>query len=353
MDLFLDLKALHSWFKQNRREFPWREKPTPYGVLISEVMLQQTRSSVVIPYYERWMRLFPDVATLAKAPLQDVIKAWEGLGYYSRAMRLHEGAIQIMEQFGGKIPSKREQLAKIKGLGPYTIHAILSFAFHKRAAALDGNAIRVLSRFLLFEEEMDRAAPKRKLQVMADRMLDAKKPWVTTEALIELGATVCQQKPLCDLCPLRDSCLAFKHKRAEELPVKAKKPPITTLTRSVAVIQEGDCLLLRKEKPGKVMAGLYEFPYFEGLAKPLVQHLKDTWGMTTTFVRSLPFVKHSFTRYQAHLFPIQLQANERRDIEDFEWIDLAQVRDLPFSSGHKQILSHFLERIDSQLVLFS
>lgn len=353
MDHLVDLSALHRWFFENRRSFPWRENPTPYRVWISEVMLQQTRASVVIPYFERWMRLFPDPATLAKASLEEVIKAWEGLGYYSRARRLHEGARQIVQYFGGKIPSSRELLEKIKGLGPYTVNAILSFAFHQRCAAVDGNTARVIARHYLLEENLSKLAVKRKIQALADEKLDAKKPWVTAEALIELGATVCQPKPLCDLCPISSTCLAFKHQRVEELPTRLKSPALTPLTRSVAVIEEGDSLLLRKGVPGKVMADLYEFPYFEGLGKPLPQYLRSSWGLETVFIRSLPSVKHTFTRFQALLFPIHLKANRRMVVPGFEWMHLDTLQELPFSSGHRQILSSFLSRHDPQMMLFS
>jgi A/G-specific adenine glycosylase len=348
----IDTAALHKWFKETRRPFPWRENPTPYRVWISEVMLQQTRASVVIPYFERWMNLFPDPQALARAPIEAVIKAWEGLGYYGRARHLHEGARQIVAQFSGKIPSKREHLEKIKGLGPYMVNAILSFAFHQRAAAVDGNAARVLVRHFLIEDDICRHATKKKIQELADDVLDAKKPWITTEALIELGATLCQPKPLCDFCPLQFSCIAMKENRADLLPIKSKEHPLTIITRSVAVIEENNAVLLRKGPPGKVMADLYEFPYFEGLQRPLVQHIAALWGLNTTFVRSLPFVEHTFTRYSAQLFPIHLKAVARKPVKDFEWIHLDHVGSLPFSAGHRRILDHFLQRIDPQLTLF-
>ena len=351
-NMVLDNASLHKWFKENQRPFPWRENPTPYRVWISEVMLQQTRASVVIPYFERWMGLFPDPVSLAQATLETVIKAWEGLGYYSRARHLHEGARQIVRDFDGKVPSQREQLEKIKGLGPYMVNAILSFAFHQRAAAIDGNVARVLARHFLIEEDVRRFAVKKLLQDLADEVLDIKKPWVTAEAFIELGATLCQSKPLCDFCPLQATCRALKENRTEDLPIKAKEVPLTLLTRSVAVIEENNAILLRKGRSGKVMADLYEFPYFEGLARPLPQHIHDLWGLETTFVRSLPFVQHTFTRYLAQLFPIHLRALERKPIKDFEWIHLDNVNSLPFSAGHRRILESFLQRIDPQLTLF-
>ena len=348
----IDIAALHEWFEENRRPFPWRDNPTPYRVWISEIMLQQTRASVVIPYFERWMQLFPDPLMLARSPLEAVIKAWEGLGYYGRARHLHEGARQIAAQFSGKIPSKREHLEKIKGLGPYMVNAILSFAFHQRAAAVDGNTARVLVRHFLIEDDIHRHAVKKQLQLLADEILDDKKPWMSAEALIELGATLCQSKPMCDFCPLQSTCRALKENRVEELPIKSKEAPVTILMRSVAVIEENNAVLLRKNQSGKVMADLYEFPYFEGLSHPLPQHISSLWGLNTTFVRSLPFVQHSFTRYLAQLFPIHLRAAERKPIKDFEWIHLDNVGSLPFSAGHRRVLEHFLQRIDPQLTLF-
>ena len=316
-------------------------------------MLQQTRASVVIPYFDRWMRLFPDPFMLAAAPLEQVIKAWEGLGYYNRARHLHEGAKQVVKQFGGTLPHRREELSKIKGLGTYTTNAILSFAFHQRTAPVDGNVMRVLSRYFLIEEDICKQSTKKNIQELADRFLDTKKPWVTAEALIELGATVCLPKPLCDFCPLQASCLALKQNRTEDLPLKSKEQVLTILARSVAVVEHNGALLLRKGGPKKVMADLYEFPYFEGLDLPMIVHLRLVFGLETTFIRSLPFVQHRFTRYAAHLFPIHLQAIRRQDVPDFEWISLERIQGLPFSAGHRRVLQDYLQRIDTQLPLFS
>ena len=143
-----EIGNLHAWFEENKRDFPWRKEPTPYHVLVSEIMLQQTRASVVIPYFEKWMRRFPSVQALAEADLDEVIKLWEGLGYYSRARNLYAAAVQIEREFGGKIPDSKEELSRIRGLGPYTVGALLSFGFNKRAVAVDGNVTRVLALFL-------------------------------------------------------------------------------------------------------------------------------------------------------------------------------------------------------------
>jgi A/G-specific adenine glycosylase len=201
--------SLNTWFEENRRAFPWREDPTPYSVWVSEVMLQQTRASVVVPYFERWMITFPSVAALAVAPIEQVIKMWEGLGYYSRARNLHRGAQQIVDDFGGVIPSTKEELLKIRGLGPYTVAAILSFGFKQRAAAVDGNVLRVITRYAWIDQDIQKVATKRVVAEFVESFLDEKQPWVTSEALIELGATICTPAPRCALCPIQSGCAAY------------------------------------------------------------------------------------------------------------------------------------------------
>ena len=242
------MKDLHDWFCLNRRAFPWRENPTPYRVWVSEVMLQQTRASVVVSYFERWMALFPDVGALAAAPLEKVIKAWEGLGYYSRARNLHKGAKQIVETWGGVLPSERGQLESIHGLGPYTVGAILSFGFRQRAAAVDGNVTRVLSRYLLIEENVCKQPAKQKISRSAEALLDEREPWVTVEALIELGAMVCTPKPRCDACPLQKGCRAFREKKAEALPIKNGEKETTQLHRTVVLIEAEGRFWSKREK---------------------------------------------------------------------------------------------------------
>ena len=187
--------GLLEWFEANKRVFPWREHPTPYRVWISEVMLQQTRAQVVVSYFDRWMKRFPNVEALAAAPIEEVIKIWEGLGYYSRARNLHKGAQEIVRKHGGRIPNTREALLELPGLGPYTAGAILSFGFHQRATAVDGNVLRVLSRFGWIAEDIGKIAARRKIEALAESLLDEKKPWVSAEALIELGATICLPQP--------------------------------------------------------------------------------------------------------------------------------------------------------------
>jgi len=325
---------LEKWFIENQRGFPWRVNRDPYRVWISEVMLQQTRASVVIPYFERWMEQFPNVNALYNAKIEDLIKAWEGLGYYSRVRNIQRAAKQIVEQFGGKLPQTKEELIQIQGFGPYTVGAILSFAYRKRSAAVDGNVVRVISRLFCVEENVCRVKTKRDIEEKTLQVLDEKEPWVSMEALIELGATVCTPKPQCDLCPMREKCLGKACKRAELLPIKNEKAQITKLFRNVYIIQFENKFLVRKGKKGKVMADLYEFPYSNREEDTLFSNLKC--------LRTLPEVSHTFTRFKAHLFPVWMEAKSLESFDGYKWVDRLEMERLPFSSGHRKILEVIL-----------
>lgn len=325
-----DIERLREWFFSSRRFLPWRENPSPYEVWVSEVMLQQTQVSVVIPYFQKWMTLFPTISGLAKAPIEKVIKAWEGLGYYSRARNLHAGAGYLMKHHNGELPSSYEALKKIKGLGPYTIGAILSFAFKQKEVAVDGNVFRVLARLFCIEEEVDKVKTQREMRKLCETLLPNREPWIIMEALIELGALVCQKKPKCFECPLKESCLGKS--KAALLPIKRKQEKIISLYRDVAVIYAEGELLLKRGERGKVMADLLEFPYFEGgieIGKEL--------GLSLKSIISLPEVVHGFTKYKAHLYP-HLYQTVKKEVVGYEWISFHQVKDFPFSSGHRRIL---------------
>jgi len=329
------MEELQSWFTQYRRHFPWRDERTPYKVWISEVMLQQTRASVVVPYFLDWMKRFPDVARLAAAAPEEVIKAWEGLGYYSRARNLHKGAKEIVGRFNGEIPGIREELETISGLGPYTIGAILSFGFRQKAPAVDGNVARVVSRYFAVEENICAAKAKKSIWEKTESLLGDDEPWVTAEALIELGATICLPKPKCGACPIRESCLGLKKGIAESLPVKNGEKSIIPIDRVVAVVEAQGKVLVRKGEPGKVMADLYEFPFFEGR---MPGRWKARLGGDAKYVKPLKETAHSFTRYKARLFPHLLRTDAPFSVVGGTWIAREKLKELPFSSGHKKIM---------------
>ena len=195
-----DIEALKAWFLKEKRDLPWRENASPYWVWVSEVMLQQTQVSVVVPYFIRWMKKFPTISALAAAQCEDVIKTWEGLGYYSRARNLHKGAQTIVSNYNGKLPKTRNELLAIKGLGLYTANAILAFAFKKKAAPVDGNVRRVLARYDGVYESIDKTKVQKEIQSRAEKLLPERQSYLISEALIELGALICKKKT--QLCPM-------------------------------------------------------------------------------------------------------------------------------------------------------
>lgn len=336
------LEKLKQWFLCQKRDLPWREQPSPYAIWVSEVMLQQTQVSVVIPYFERWMKRFPTIRDLALAPLDEVIKEWEGLGYYSRARNLHEGALYVLKHHGGELPATEEALRKIKGLGAYTTGAILSFAFHKRAAAVDGNVLRVVARYKNISEDIKSAKTVKKIRQIVDDFLPKKEPWIISEALIELGAMVCSRQPKCMECPLKETCAAYARGNAHRLPYKSGKTLAKQLYRAVAVVVHEGRLLVRRGAKGKIMSDLYEFPYFEisdanveGMF--LAEKLQSEWQMDVEWRAALSEVKHSFTRYRAHLLPHLFFVKQGRDVDSFQWLSLDALRKLAFSAGHRRI----------------
>ncbi len=339
----MDVKALAEWFESNKRDLPWRENPSPYAVWVSEVMLQQTQVAVVIPYFQRWMDRFPTVAALAAASLDEVIKLWEGLGYYSRARNLHQGAQYVVSCHQGKLPSSYEELSKIKGLGAYTVGAILNFAYHQKIPAIDGNVMRVLTRYFAIEGDISKVKTQRSIREIALNILPDRSPWIVSEALIELGATVCQKKPKCLQCPLKKSCQAFSKGLEQTLPIKLNKQKTEYLYRTVAVVLCKDRLLLRRVLKGEIMSDLHEFPYFEvnqkGISeKKFSQLLQQRMNLKAAIEKPLPQVKHSFTKYQVTLFPFLCSTGRFQQIEGYQWVSFEEVGKLPFSSGHRRIL---------------
>lgn len=337
-----DSESLKEWFNTGKRDLPWRYTQDPYAIWISEVMLQQTQVAVVIPYYLNWMEKYPSIQSLAEDSLDRVIKNWEGLGYYSRARHLHAGAKYILENFNGIFPKEEKQLYKIKGLGPYTVGAILSFAFHQKIAAVDGNVLRVLTRYFGIKADITKTATQKQIRELALEILPENEPWIINEALIELGATVCQKKAKCYECPLNKRCKSYLDDLTEEIPIKSRKPEIKNLYRSVAVIQHQSFFLVKRGEKGQVMSDLYEFPYCErkeGSAhENFLEKISSYFSLNLTAISQLKEVKHGFTRYRVQLYPYLFSCEEFKVVEGYEWIESHKLKELPFSSGHRRIL---------------
>ncbi len=329
----LPTHAIADWFNQYKRDLPWRNNPTPYRVWVSEIMLQQTQVSVVIPYFEKWMERFPTIEALAQSREEEVMKVWEGLGYYSRARSLRKGAIVICDQFGGEFPSNREQIEEIPGIGPYTSGAIMCFAFGGAEDAIDGNVFRVLSRLMAMSFPMSSTKEIRLLRGWLKEQLEGQDGPAVMEGLIELGALVCKRVALCSRCPIADRCLAFKRGAVQKYPIKKARPKVKLLYRSVYILQAKSKVLLYREE-NKLMQGLWHFPYFE----KGIDGLK-VLGIDGIKVGDLEAVEHSFTRYRSILQPVHYQVEEKPLGSQYQWVEIEELDHYPFPSGHRQIKS--------------
>ncbi|MBI4395287.1 MAG: A/G-specific adenine glycosylase, partial [Candidatus Omnitrophica bacterium] len=215
-------KKLTQWFSKHQRPLPWRVHGSPYRIFIVEVMLQQTQIKTVLPYYERWLKTFPTIQALAEAPLDQVLKVWEGLGYYTRARNLHKAAQMIVEKFGGEIPNDLETLQSLPGIGRYTAGAIASIAFQKPVPLVDGNVARVFSRIFYFRKDVAKPETQNMLYALAEKLVPKEKPGIFNQAVMELGSLICiPETPKCSICPVKSLCLAFRKGDPSKLPVKS------------------------------------------------------------------------------------------------------------------------------------
>ncbi len=334
---------LREWFSREKRDLPWRHTRDPYKIWVSEIMLQQTRVETVIPYYHRWMSLFPTIETLAKASEEKVLKAWEGLGYYSRALNLLRNAREILEKHNGLFPSDRETILRLKGIGPYTAGALLSFAFRQKSPLVDGNVQRVFARFFSLSEDLSISSTKKYFERLAEELLPDDEPWIFNEALMELGALVCLPKnPSCSECPLQHDCSSSLAGKQHEFPIKSQKINYIPIHRLVMAYRCGDSLLLRKNTSG-VLQHLYEFPYVDFPDPPSEKAIREkidlfirTGNRTVT---SFPPIPQSFTKYRLRLYPRLITLSEPIFPADHFSLSFEEMKEKPLSSGHKKFFN--------------
>jgi A/G-specific adenine glycosylase len=303
-------QRLLDWYRVHRRDLPWRRSRDPYAIWISEAMLQQTRVETVIPYYERFLRLFPDLETLADAGSDELLGAWAGLGYYSRARNLREAARVVVKEHGGRLPDSADALRRLPGIGPYTAGAVASIAFDRPEPVVDGNVARVRARLLEIREDVKRPAGSRRLWREAAELADGPHPGELNQALMELGATVCTPRaPRCAACPLTRHCAARRAGDPENLPVKSPRPRPRPVEAVAGLVLRGGRALLVRRPPRGLLGGLWELPGGDlgpgeapaaGLRRALRQHV----GLRTRGARHLGAVEHSFThrRLRLHVF---------------------------------------------------
>ncbi|CAM3674000.1 A/G-specific adenine glycosylase [Cohnella lubricantis] len=258
-------RELLAWYRRGNRDLPWRRSQDPYYIWVSEIMLQQTRVDTVIPYFNRFVERFPTVRDLAEAPEADVLKHWEGLGYYSRARNLQAAAQEVAERYGGKIPDDIEAVRGLKGVGPYTSGAILSIAFGRPEPAVDGNVMRVLSRYFCIDDDIARPATRPKMESLARELIPEGAAGDFNQALMELGAMVCTPRsPQCLICPVTEHCAGRLAGREEELPVKTKAKPPKPQHRLAVLAERADGRVLVRQRPSRgLLARLWELPHVE------------------------------------------------------------------------------------------
>jgi len=353
-------QRLVAWHEAHQRALPWRMAPpgerNAYAVWISEIMLQQTRVEAVIAYYHRWMERFPTAADLAAADLQDVLKLWEGLGYYARARNLHKAAQQIVSVHKGQLPSDRKTLLALPGIGDYTVGAILSLAFNQPEPILDGNVKRVLSRLADIDQPINETATRKRLWQLARELVDTAPPQragACNEAIMELGALICTPaNPRCLICPLQESCNAAANGTQHERPVMPPKKQIPHYDVAAGIIWQGDPyqsnVLIAQRPADGMLGGLWEFPGGKleeqdaDLAACLQREIREELAMEIEVLEQLITVKHAYTHFRITLHAFHARhlhgVPQTIGVADWRWIALDELAHFPFPVTDQKII---------------
>lgn len=353
-------RALGSWYQRRARDLPWRRTGDPYRIWISEIMLQQTTVAAVVPYFERFLARFPDITELAAADENDLLRLWEGLGYYSRARNIHRAARQLVEERDGVFPETVEELLELPGIGRYTAGAIVSFAFDRPAPIVEANTLRLYSRLLALEEDPRSTRGQRTLWAFAEHLLPRRSAGRFNQALMELGSQVCTpSEPACPKCPARSVCRAFAADRQSEIPLPPRRQEITPLIEAVVAVRSGDHYLLRRNPEGQRWAGLWDFlrfpiddaeshvpaaglkpgrPVPAALTRTIECAAREMSGIDIRLTRFLTEIRHSVTRYRIRLqcFLAETDAPAESTVEGTEWVSPQSFSDYPLSvTGRK------------------
>lgn len=361
-------RTLLNWYDNEKRDLPWRRTKNPYFIWISEIMLQQTQVVTVIPYYERFLEWFPTIEDLAKAPEDKLLKAWEGLGYYSRVRNMQKAAQEIMEKFDGIFPDNHKDILSLKGIGPYTAGAISSIAFGLAEPAVDGNVMRVMAR--LFEVNYDIGEPKNRkiFQAIMEILIDPERPGDFNQALMDLGTDIESAKnPRPDESPIRFFSAAYLHGTYDKYPIKLpkKKPKPLQIQAFVIRNSKGD-FLLEKNLDGRLLGGFWSFPIVETdfIGQQLDLFENDTTSLQTVSQKALfekdyqvtpdwtkrefSLVKHTFShqKWTIELIEGMVTSDEVSKDKELRWVSLDQLQDYPMATPQKKMLAEYLKKID-------
>jgi len=343
-------RALADWYHTTRRDLPWRQTDDPYAIWVSEVMLQQTQVKTAVPYFQRFMQLFPTVRRLAQADEQTVLKMWEGLGYYTRGRNLHRAARIVAQTLNGCVPSDWQGIRRLPGVGDYIGAAVLSIAFSKPYAVVDGNVKRVLGRLFLLETPVNAPNGHTAFQQIADVLLDRSHPGRHNQAVMELGALVCTpRQPSCRQCPLSRHCKALKIKEVNQYPRRLARKTVGRQVWVAGVVLKKDRLLLTRRPDAGLLAGMWEFPggvVQDGEASALTcaLKLKEHVGLDAPAEKHITTILHAYTHFkltlEIYLCPFQGGRVRLNGPADFRWIRFDQLSQLPLHQAvHKALPS--------------
>lgn len=349
---------LLKWFDKNKRDLPWRKNKDPYAVWISEIMLQQTQVDTVIPFYTRWMKAFPDIAALAHASPDAILKHWEGLGYYTRVRNLHKAAEIILEKHKGIFPEDFQTVLSLPGIGRYTSGAILSIAFDQKLPVLDGNVMRVFARLFLINEPVNSAPVQKKLWKKAEELMPSKRTGDYNQSLMELGALICTPKnPQCALCPLQKICLAKKEGSPSLLPVKTPKTKIEKIRTVIALLWRKNKIFIQKRKAEGFLGGLWEFPggkveKQESEEEALQREIKEELGIAIEIIKPRPLIRHAYTRFQVTLYPFDCKplSNKitRTSATEHQWVKPQALSSFAFPAANKKLIQILTEKNNAE-----
>lgn len=339
---------LVAWFRETARDLPWRRTYEPYHVWISEIMLQQTQMERGIAYFQRWIERFPDVFSVADADEQEILKYWEGLGYYARARNLHRAAKVIAGELGGVVPCDYEILRSLPGVGPYTAAAIASVAGNRNVPVIDANVMRVYARLFDIDLPVKSREGQRRIAAIAQEMLPPGRARVFNQALMDLGGLVCTPKsPRCGDCPLARTCLARRAETVAVRPVLPEKKKVVTMRRVAGIIRHRGRIFIQQRRADDVWGGLWDFPGGDlGAGTPESEvglAIEAATGLSVRVVRELPAVVHHYTRYKIILqtFLCDLQGKELPKLKEaagFRWIPAAEIGQYAFPAGARKLL---------------
>ena len=345
-------ESLLSWFESARRSLPWRARRNPYSTWVSEIMLQQTQAATVVPYFRRWMKTYPNVSALAKAHEHEVLKLWEGLGYYSRARNLLRGARLIIEQHQGKVPSDVATLRSMPGIGRYTAGAIASIAYHQAQPVLDGNVMRVLCRWRDLPGDPRRAPLHEHLWTLARQLATDTNAALVNESLMELGAVLCTPtKPLCSDCPLRRQCRALANGHVELRPMPARRLATAKRSVTIAIVERRDQLLLgQQDAHAAQWANLWTFPHWESQERGRPEQATSTWlqeklGMTVSNVTTFTRGTYAITRFSFRYVAVRALARKlaRGPMPTgYVWITRGRLKQLAMPAPHRRLVDQWI-----------